>query len=110
MTTATRPPFDPELAAALALVAEELPSTITPEMIEPMRSAVITPPIEEILAERTGVTHREEVIEGYEGAEITVSVFARADRDAPGEIAFDLVAPRGGRWTFGDPTTAPTVG
>lgn len=37
MTTPTPPPFDPELAAALAAVGEELPSTITPDMVPLMR-------------------------------------------------------------------------
>ena len=31
--TTLRPPFDPELEAALALVADTLPSTLTAEMI-----------------------------------------------------------------------------
>ena len=54
----TSPPFDAELSAVLAVLAERLPSNLTPDMIEPMRPASITPPIEEILAARLGVTHR----------------------------------------------------
>ena len=47
-TTSPPPPFDPELSAVLAVIAEQLPSTLTPDMIEPMRAASITPPIEEL--------------------------------------------------------------
>jgi acetyl esterase/lipase len=34
-------PFDPELAAALAVIQEELPSSLTPEMIVPMRAGMV---------------------------------------------------------------------
>ncbi|GAA0447937.1 esterase [Paractinoplanes deccanensis] len=37
MTTVPPPPFDPELAAALELIQQELPSPLTAEMIQPMR-------------------------------------------------------------------------
>jgi len=41
------PPFDPELAAALELVREQLPASLTPELIGPMREGsdlmVVTP-------------------------------------------------------------------
>jgi len=33
----TAPPFDPELAAALAVFSADLPASITPDLIEPMR-------------------------------------------------------------------------
>ncbi len=35
--TQVRPPFDPELAAALALVREQIPPSLTPDLIGPMR-------------------------------------------------------------------------
>nr|MDT0658572.1 alpha/beta hydrolase [Micromonospora sp. DSM 115978] len=38
------PPFDPELAAALAVLAEQMPSAITPEMIPAFRAARDTMP------------------------------------------------------------------
>jgi hypothetical protein len=40
-----RPPYDPELAAMLAVVATQLPPTITPEVIAPMREGSVTPTI-----------------------------------------------------------------
>ena len=39
MTTPLRPPFDPELAAALTMINEQVPPSITAEMIRMMRSA-----------------------------------------------------------------------
>ena len=35
------PPFDPELAAALAVIGEQMPSALTADMIEPMRSGSV---------------------------------------------------------------------
>ncbi|GAB3739740.1 alpha/beta hydrolase [Nocardiopsis nanhaiensis] len=37
MTVPPRPPFDPELAAALEVVGAEIPPTVTPEMISALR-------------------------------------------------------------------------
>lgn len=37
MTTPTPPPFDPELAAGLAAVGDDLPTTITPDMVPSIR-------------------------------------------------------------------------
>jgi acetyl esterase/lipase len=95
----TRPPFDPELAAVLAVLGEQLPSTLTPEMIGPMREAMITPPIEEVLALRPDVTHREQTVPGYEGADMTVSIFARRDHTAAGPC---FVHTHGGGMIIGD--------
>jgi DNA-binding PucR family transcriptional regulator len=39
MPANVRPPYDAELAAALAIVNDQLPATITPDMIEAMRAA-----------------------------------------------------------------------
>ena len=49
-TVAPPPPFDPELGAALALVADALPSSISAEMIPAMRegTALFDVPIEEL--------------------------------------------------------------
>ncbi|MFI5663741.1 alpha/beta hydrolase [Streptomyces sp. NPDC051684] len=81
--TLPRPPFDPELEAVLALVGEQLP-TLTPETIQRLRE---TPtPVEltdDVLAD-AGLVCRETTIQGYEGAEIPVSVIARADHTGTG--------------------------
>ena len=59
--TLNRPPFDPELEAVLVMLADQLPSTFTPEMIPLMRSVAVTPPLEELLAGHE-VSHREVTI------------------------------------------------
>jgi acetyl esterase/lipase len=40
-TTLPPPPFDPELAAALSAIAEQLPSSLTPDMIPAMRAGSV---------------------------------------------------------------------
>jgi acetyl esterase/lipase len=45
-------------------------------MIEPMRAASVTPPVEDLLALHPDVTHREQTVPGYEGAELVVSIFS----------------------------------
>jgi acetyl esterase/lipase len=94
----TRPPFDPELQAVLAVLGDQLPSSLTPEMIPLMRQGTVTPPIEEVL-EGHDVTHREITIPGYEAAEIVVSVFARADHTTAGPGIFHT---HGGGMIIGD--------
>ncbi len=37
--TLRRPPYDPELAAALSVIGEQLPPTLTPDMIPAIRQA-----------------------------------------------------------------------
>jgi acetyl esterase/lipase len=106
MPTTTRPPFDPELAAALAAVAEELPSTITPEMIGVMREADVTQPIEEVIAQRPEISHREQVVPGYEGTDLTISVFARKTHKAAGPGFFHI---HGGGMIIGDRFTGIEV-
>ena len=83
MPADVRPPYDPELEAALAALADQLPPTITPDMIAMMRTAPITAPIGELLEGR-GITHREVTVPGYEGADITLSIFARDGHDTAG--------------------------
>lgn len=100
------PPFDPELSAVLAAIAEQLPSTLTPDMIEPMRTASITPPIEELFALRPEVTHREETVAGYEGAELLVSSFTSSSRTSPAPGFFHT---HGGGMIIGDRFTGIDV-
>ncbi|WP_091228640.1 alpha/beta hydrolase [Microbacterium sp. 3J1] len=86
MTTVTlRPPFDPELEAALALVADQLPSTLTAEMIPLLRESPVSAD-EEIfatLAER-GFTRRDVTIAGHEGDGIVISVIEKEGRTGTG--------------------------
>lgn len=106
LQTRPRPPFDPELAAVLAVIGEQLPSTLTPEMIAPMRLGMITPPIEEVLASRPGVSHREQTVPGHECADMVVSIFARTDHTTAGP---GFVHTHGGGMIIGDRFTGIDV-
>jgi acetyl esterase/lipase len=78
-----RPPFDPELAAALALLGETLPPTLTPEMIPLMRQAPLMTLDENLLAERE-ITRRDVTIRGYDGDDILVTVMSKQGHDTSG--------------------------
>ncbi|MGN6220586.1 MAG: alpha/beta hydrolase [Microbacterium sp.] len=76
-----RPPFDPELAAALSAIDSSLPPTLTPDMIPALRSMVIPglPSAAEALA-HAGLVAHDVTIPGYGGDEIVVSVIQSKDR------------------------------
>ena len=95
----SRPPFDPELFAVLPSLGERLPSTITRDMIKTMRAANIPPPIDELLAARPGISHREQVVPGYEGTDLLVSIFTSRSSTAP---ASGLFHTHGGGMITGD--------
>ncbi|MDN5546013.1 alpha/beta hydrolase [Brevibacterium aurantiacum] len=101
----TRPPFDPELEALLGALGEQLPSTLTPEMIPVMREADVTAPIDEVLSGRK-VTHREVTVPGYQGASLVASIFARHDHQAAGPGIFHT---HGGGMIIGDRFTGIDV-
>ncbi len=83
--TIPRPPFDPELEAALALIAEAMPSTLTPEMIPMMREAELMPgPTPQEIITESGFTHRDVTIAGHNGDEIVVSIIEKAGRTGTG--------------------------
>ena len=104
MPTNVRPPYDAELAAALALVNDQLPATITADMIEAMRATPVTAPIEDVLQGRN-ITHREVTIPGYQGFGITVSIFARGGHQSgPG-----IYHTHGGGMIIGDRFTGIEV-
>lgn len=107
MPGTTRPPFDPELEAVLAALADTLPPTLTPEMIPALRDggAALAPPIEDLLAGRP-ITHREVIVAGYEGGEITLSIFARSDHATAGPGIFHI---HGGGMIIGDRFTGIDV-
>ncbi len=101
-----RPPYDVELGAMLALIAEQLPPTLTPEMIPAMRAANVTTPIDELLADRD-ILHEERSIPGPDGEpDITVSIFRKHDHVAgsPG-----IYHTHGGGMVIGDRFTGIEV-
>lgn len=83
--TLARPPFDPELEAALALVADQLPPTLTAEMIPLMRQSPVgnDDEIRQVLAER-GFVWRDETIPGHDGDDIVVTVIKKDGRTGTG--------------------------
>ena len=91
------PPFDPELAEALAALADVLPPTVTPDMIEAMRQATLSPPLDEVIAGRP-ITYSDRVIPGPEG-DLTVAIFARTDHRAGGP---GILHTHGGGMIVGD--------
>jgi acetyl esterase/lipase len=98
-TITARPPFDPELEAVLALLADQLPPSITPEMIPLMRQASpVAVPVDEVLAD-AGVVRRDIPIPGHEGAEILVTVLHREGRTGTGPGIFHT---HGGGMIIGD--------
>lgn len=100
MTTATRtrPPFDPELEAVLGILAESMPTTITPELIPLMRQAPVVATTDELFAE-VGVTRRDVTIPGHAGDEIVVTVLEREGRTGTGPGIFHT---HGGGMIIGD--------
>jgi acetyl esterase/lipase len=77
-----RPPYDVELGAMLALMNEQLPPTLTADMIPLMRAASITTPIDELLGGRD-IVHEERSVPGPAGEpDITVSIFRKRDHVA----------------------------
>jgi acetyl esterase/lipase len=73
VTTVARPEFDPELKAGLAVVGGFFPPTVTPDLIDYMREAYASPPIEETLLGRA-VELSDLTIAGFQSDPITVSV------------------------------------
>ncbi len=98
--TVQRPPFDPELEATLALFSDQLPPTITPEMIPLLRQgrSVFDTNVDDVLAE-AGVERRDVTIPGHAGDEIEVSVLSRQGRTGAGPGVFHA---HGGGMVMGD--------
>lgn len=99
-TTHPCPPFDVELGAVLAAIGEMLPSTLTPEMIGPMRQGgLLATPIAELIGGRP-IRHEERSVPGPDGApDITLSIFSRTDHVAGGPGIFHT---HGGGMIIGD--------
>lgn len=96
--TIARPPFDPEVEAALTLLGG-IPS-FTPEMIPTLRETPLLPgPSErEILADR-GFTTTDVTIPGHDGDPIIVSVISKEGRTGTGPGFFHT---HGGGMILGD--------
>ncbi|MFJ6532529.1 alpha/beta hydrolase [Microbacterium sp. NPDC091662] len=95
-TTLARPPFDPELAAALA-VMPQMPD-LTIEMIPGLRETPLGPPIEEQLAGHD-LEWFDVKIPGHGGDEIVVTVVRRRGRTGTGP---GIYLTHGGGMIMGD--------
>lgn len=96
--TLARPPFDPELTAALTVLSESLPPTLTAEMIPLMRQTPFSPPPEQQFEGRD-VEWFDKTILGHEGAEIVVTVVRKRGRTGLGPGIFHT---HGGGMIIGD--------
>lgn len=83
MPQLSRPPFDPELDAVLALAGERIP-TVTPDLIQTLRETPLPIDVSEEPLRAAGLTRRETTVRGYEGVELAASVIARADHTGTG--------------------------
>lgn len=88
--TLIRPPFDPELEAVLAVLGEQMPPTLTPEMIPALRQnpMMLTEEAFDDALARTGLVRRDVTIPGYRGDEIVASIIARTDHTGPGPAIY----------------------
>lgn len=77
--TLPRPPFDPELEAALTAMGPAAPQTLTADMIESARRPSSGPPVDDLLAEH-GITRRDIAVPGHQGDEIILSVLGKHGR------------------------------
>ncbi|MEU3711159.1 alpha/beta hydrolase [Streptomyces catenulae] len=93
-----RPPFDPELEAVLAALADQFPVGMTAEMIPQLRASDVRALTDEQLA-ADDLTRRDVTIPGYGGDAITVSVIARRDHRGAGPGIFHT---HGGGMVTGD--------
>jgi acetyl esterase/lipase len=99
-TTIARPPFDPELAAALAVWGEQLPPTLTIEMLPALRNgaAGLDAVTGDMLAEAR-ITTREVTIPSYDGVDIALSILEPVGRRGTGP---GLYHTHGGGMIIGD--------
>jgi acetyl esterase/lipase len=93
--TPARPLYDPELGALLA--NSPLPTAITADMIESLRAAPFTAPIEEVLSTRA-LDHEVVTVPGPDG-DLTASVFTPRGKNTTGAGIYFL---HGGGMIIGD--------
>jgi acetyl esterase/lipase len=85
--TMARPPFDPELEAALTAMGAAAPQTLTADMIESARAPSKGPLVDDLLAEH-GISCRDVTFLGYRGEEITLSVLAKQGHTGYGPVIY----------------------
>lgn len=98
LPTPPRPAFDAELKAGLAVVGGMFPPTITPDLIDFMRTSYASPPLDDVLRERQ-IIRQDHTISSHDGSPMLVSVLRHAG--ATGLVPAVLYAHSGGLM-FGD--------
>ncbi|MYW95232.1 alpha/beta hydrolase [Amycolatopsis rubida] len=98
-TAIPRPPFDPELEAALESLAAQLPPTITPEMIHPLRQTMGDGADARQALVRRGLEVRDVTAPSSDGGAIPLSIVQPAGHVGAG-VGFYYV--HGGGMVFGD--------
>lgn len=89
-TSVIRPPFDPELEAVLTVLADQLPPSITREMIPMLRGADgIMNNIDEMIAGRP-LAYKTETIPGYQGDPIEITIIRRTDHTGSGPAIYHI--------------------
>lgn len=99
------PPFDPELRAALAVLADTIPPSITLDMIDDVRARQVLTVTDETLRE-AGIETVDVTFPGHDGAEIIGSVLRPAGRTGTGPGIYYV---HGGGMIFGDRWTGLSV-
>jgi acetyl esterase/lipase len=108
MSTPPPVPFDPELAAALSVIGDQLPTSITPEMIPLMRQATVgsealAPPTDEELSRGGRFTVTERAAPGGPGdPDISLLICTPAGVDGPRPAIYHT---HGGGMIIGDNRT-----
>ncbi len=99
MRVASRPDYDPELRAGLAVVGGWFPPTVTPDMTEHMRAVYASDPaIDAVLASRD-IERTDHVIPGHRGDGIELSVLRHRGAVGPRPTVLFL---HSGGMMFGD--------
>ncbi len=98
MAGGARPDFDAELRAGLAVVGGMFPPTITPDLVDFMRTSYAGPPMDDILRSR-GITRRDVTIAGHEGDPLEVTLLCPPGH---GEAHPGIVYAHSGGLMFGD--------
>lgn len=98
-TTIARPPFDPELEAVLTVLAQQVPPTITADMIPMMREGLgIDLSVDQLLQD-AGIEREDHTIAGYGGDAIEVTVLRPRGRTGTGPGIYHT---HGGGMILGD--------
>lgn len=78
-----RPPFDPELHAALTVLADSIPPSITSDMIDDVRARQVLTVTDETLSE-AGIEAQDITFIGHGGDEVSASILRPKERTGTG--------------------------